>query len=92
MKAANNIQMIRTPSYGGQGNRIPNEVVGATMDGLTPIQAWREHLGLTQAVVAQRLGISQVLYAKYEKTLRPRTSTISRIAVALGISKEQLDF
>jgi len=92
MKAANNIQMIRTPSYGGQGNGIPNEVVGATMDGLTPIQAWREHLGLTQAVVAQRLGVSQGLYAKYEKTLRPRTSTISRIAVALGISKEQLDF
>ncbi|QNB07615.1 helix-turn-helix domain-containing protein [Herbaspirillum frisingense] len=108
MNAPTDIQMIKGPDgnpafvvlpyaefmslYGKERNLIPNEVVGATVDGTTPIRAWREYLGLTQDAVAQRMGISQPTYAKHEKSLRPRASTIARIAVALGITREQLDF
>ena len=37
---------------------IPHEVVSATVDGASPMKAWREYLGLTQASVAERLGVS----------------------------------
>ena len=40
---------------------IPHEVVSATVDGATPVRAWREYLRLTQAEVAERLGIAVVL-------------------------------
>jgi len=33
---------------------IPHEVVSATVDGATPLRAWREYLGLTQVEVANR--------------------------------------
>jgi predicted transcriptional regulator len=92
MHTTANIQMIQPPLERGKLNRIPNEVVGATVRGMTPIQAWREHLGLTREVMAQRLGIPQSVYAKYEMSLKPRISTVSRIAAALGITKEQLHF
>ena len=45
---------------------IPHEVVSATVDGVSPMKAWREYLGLTQASVAERLGVSQAAYAQTE--------------------------
>ena len=39
---------------------IPNAVVNKVINkDMTPIRAWREHLGLTQTEVARRLGVSQ---------------------------------
>jgi len=71
---------------------IPHEVVSATVDGATPVRAWREHLRLTQAEVAERLGIAQSSYAKQEASETLRRSSIEKIATALGITFEQLDF
>ncbi len=71
---------------------IPHEVVSATVDGASPMKAWREHLGLTQAEVASRLGISQAAYAQTEAAKRPRKATKARVAAALRIALEQLDF
>ena len=71
---------------------IPNDVVSATVDGTTPMKAWREHLRLTQAEVAGRLGVSQAGYAQMEGAARPRNGTLVRVADALGITLEQLDF
>lgn len=71
---------------------IPHEVVSATVDGATPVRAWREHLRLTQAEVAERLGIAQSSYAKQEASDSLRRSSIEKIAAALGITFEQLDF
>ncbi len=71
---------------------IPHEVVSATVDGASPMRAWREHLRLTQADVAAKLGVSQAAYAQTEAAARPRKSTIARVAAALGIGVEQLDF
>ncbi|HEX7682313.1 MAG TPA: helix-turn-helix transcriptional regulator [Trinickia sp.] len=71
---------------------IPHEVVSRTVDGATPLRAWREHLGLTQAQVAKRLGISQSAYAQQERSEHLRKSTREKIASALGIRESQLDF
>lgn len=71
---------------------IPHEVVSATVDGASPMKAWREYLGLTQADVAARLGISQAAYAQTEAAQRPRMSTKERVAAALSISIEQIDY
>lgn len=70
---------------------VPNNVVGKVVNqGMTPIRAWREHLGLTQVDVAQRLGISQSAYAQQEAKENARKSTRKKIANALGIEPEQL--
>lgn len=78
--------------YARRNDLIPNEVVGATVEGASPMKAWREHLRLTQSEVADRLGVSQSAYAQTETATRPRKTTLSRVAEALGISLEQLDF
>ena len=71
---------------------VPHEVVSASVDGDSMIKAWREHLGFTQQVLADRIGISQPTLAKLEKTdANPRKSTLKRIADALGIKPSQLD-
>jgi len=57
---------------------------------MTPIRAWREHLGLLQAIVAQRLGISQSAYAQQEAKDTARKSTREKIARAFQIDPEQL--
>jgi transcriptional regulator with XRE-family HTH domain len=71
---------------------IPHDVVSRTVDGATPLRAWREYLGLTQANVAIALGISQSAYAQQENSERLRKSSRVKIAAALGISDKQLDF
>ena len=70
---------------------IPNAVVNKVINkDMTPIRAWREHLGLTQTEVARRLGISQSAYAQQEAKESVRKSTREKIAKALGITPEQL--
>jgi DNA-binding XRE family transcriptional regulator len=70
---------------------IPNAVVDKVINqDMTPIRAWREHLGLTQTEVAHRLGISQSAYAQQEAKEPARKATREKIAQALGIAAEQL--
>ena len=70
---------------------IPNAVVNKVIHkDMTPIRAWREHLGLTQTEVARRLGVSQSAFAQQEAKESVRKSTREKIAKALGISPEQL--
>jgi len=71
---------------------VPDAVVGLMVkEGLTPIGAWRRHLGLTQTQVATKLDISQAAYAQQEAARRPRKATREKIAVAMGIPVELLD-
>lgn len=108
MNARTNIQIINGPDGNpafvvipyqeyiasqaqGEG-LIPHAVISSTIDGVTPVRAWREHLGLTQAELAARIGISQSAYAQQENSERLRKSSMERIAIALGITPEQLDF
>lgn len=72
---------------------VPSEVVDLMFDhDYRPIRAWREYLGLTQAEVAKRLGISQSAYSQHEKADKLRPATLEKIATALGINVAQLDF
>ncbi|QCP49654.1 helix-turn-helix transcriptional regulator [Trinickia violacea] len=108
MNAPTNIQIINGPDgnpafvvipyadyvaeHGAERGMIPHAVVCRTVDGATPVRAWREHLGLTQAELANRLGITQSAYAQQEASERLRKSSREKIAVALGIKPCQLDF
>ncbi len=70
---------------------VPNEVVNLSFErGLTPMAAWREHFGLTQAEVASRIGISQGAYAQMERVKRPRKETLKKVASAMDLDVEQL--
>jgi len=71
---------------------IPHEVVKATLLGDTSIiRAWREYFDLTQQELAQRASMSQPMLARLEKAdSKPRTTTLKKLAAALGISVAQL--
>lgn len=72
----------------------PHEVMRlAVKNDWSMIRAWREHLGLTQTEMARRLDIRQPSYAAMEAPdAKPKKITKDRIAAAMGISLEQLDF
>ncbi len=75
------------------GDLIPDAVAQLVFnEHMTGAKAWRTHLGLTQQVVADRLGITQGAYAQLEASGRPRRSSRERIAKALGIRPGQLNF
>ena len=73
---------------------VPHAVVNLVFDnGWSPVRAWREYLGLTQAAVAERLGVSQAAFAQQEAPgKRLRKTTLTKIARALDLTLEQLDF
>ena len=58
---------------------------------MSAARAWREHLGLTQQAVAERLGVSQSAYAQQEASSHLRKSSREKIAAALGIDAELLE-
>jgi transcriptional regulator with XRE-family HTH domain len=71
---------------------VPNEVVGYMVkESLSPAAAWRKHLGLSQAQVAERIGITQSAYAQQEQAASPRKQTREKIAAALGIAPDLWD-
>ena len=70
---------------------VPNDVVNLAFErGSSAMAAWREHLGLTQAEVAGRIGISQAAYAQMERVKQPRRATLEKVSEALGLEVEQL--
>jgi DNA-binding XRE family transcriptional regulator len=76
-----------------QENLVPNEVVNLTFDhDWSPMRSWREHLGLTQAEVAARANMTQGAYAQMENSTKPRRASLKKIAKAMGLTVEQLDF
>jgi DNA-binding XRE family transcriptional regulator len=70
---------------------VPNDVVNFAFErGASPMAAWREHLGLTQAEVAGRMGVSQAAYAQMERAKLPRKVTLEKVAASMGLEAEQL--
>ena len=70
---------------------IPHEVVEKiVLDETSPIQAWREYLNLTQAEVAEKMGISQAAYSQMETAKKNRKATLQKIAEAMNIDYLQL--
>ena len=72
---------------------VPDEVVNlACKRGVSPMAAWREHFSLTQAEIAARIGIAQAAYAQMARAKQPRTTTLGKVAAAMGIEVEQLQW
>lgn len=72
---------------------VPNEVVHRVFErGLSPMAAWREHLGLTQASIAKKIGITQAAYAQMERAKKPRKVTLLKVARAMGLKQDQLSW
>jgi transcriptional regulator with XRE-family HTH domain len=74
-----------------EGDSIPHKVVGLTVKkGYPLVRAWREYLKLTQAEVADRMGISQAALSQMEAGgKRLRKATLEKPAAAMGIRVEQ---
>ncbi|MFQ1019446.1 helix-turn-helix domain-containing protein [Gilliamella sp. CG13] len=72
---------------------VPSEVVNMVFDNnYSPAQAWRKYLNLSQVDVANRIGISKSAYSQYYKIQKLRKSMRIKIAEALQIKPELLDF
>ena len=56
------------------------------------MRSWREHLGLTQTEVAKRANMTQGAYAQMENSTKPRRASMKKIATAMGLTVEQLNF
>ena len=71
---------------------IPHAVVGLTIKkDMTLRRAWREYLGLTQAEVADKAGISQSALSQMESgESKLRRATRIKLATAMGLIAEQL--
>ena len=70
---------------------VPVDVGDAvSLEGATPLKAWRNHKRLTQEEMAERMGVTRSLYAQMEKSERPRKGTLEKARAALGIKLAQL--
>lgn len=71
---------------------IPHEVVGLVIKhGYNLIKAWRVHLGLTQKTVSKKAGITQAALSQMERSEQEkRTATLEKLALAMGLSVDQL--
>ena len=55
------------------------------------VKAWRTYLGLTQKNVAKMANISQSALSQMEKNNNElRSATLEKLAIAMGLSVEQL--
>jgi DNA-binding XRE family transcriptional regulator len=63
----------------------------ANLEDKSLVRAWREYKGLSQADIAERMGISRPAYAQLEaKGANLRAATVHRLALALDVQWEQL--
>jgi DNA-binding XRE family transcriptional regulator len=70
---------------------IPFEVVQAELAGAHPVAAWRKYRGMTQARLANEIGIDRGYLAQIERSGRAGTpETLAKIARALGCLVEDL--
>jgi hypothetical protein len=73
-------EQFRRMKGGFTRGTVPNEVVNLSFErGASPMAAWREHLGITQAA-----------YAQMERAKQPRKATLEKVAEAMGLELEQL--
>lgn len=65
---------------------VPREVEWLLEDGLSPIRAWREHLGVSREELGRRLAVSPAAVSQLEaRSARPRAATLKKVGAALDI-------
>ncbi len=73
------------------GSRIPHEVAILVMSGMSPLAAFRNHLGISLRGLSQKTGISRSYLSEIERGRKSgSTATISRIAEELGTNIDTL--
>ncbi len=74
-------------------NNVPHDVAMSVLtENISAIKAWRQYKKYTQSALAKKLDITQAALAQLENKPGPlRESTLTRVAKALGIKREQLD-
>jgi len=73
---------------------IPHAVaMRIAMDGVHPVRAWREHLGVTQTEVAAKALMQQSALARIEaaKGSKPGKKTLKRLATVMDLNLAQID-
>ena len=71
--------------------QTPSEVTWLLREGVSPIKAWREHLGVTKEELGRRLSVSPAAVTQLEaRSARPRGATLKKVAAVLGINWELL--
>lgn len=72
--------------------RYPAPVADAILAGMTPLRAWREHRGISQADLARLAGVTATALSKIESAKRiGRPGTRRAIASALDVPVSALD-
>ncbi|ODT62738.1 MAG: transcriptional regulator [Nitrosomonadales bacterium SCN 54-20] len=85
------IALYKAAKEADDGARIPAEVLHPILDGIHPIQAWRNYRGLTVQALAEKAGISKAFLSQIENRKRVGTIKIlSSIASALEVSVDLL--
>jgi DNA-binding XRE family transcriptional regulator len=70
---------------------LPAAVVRALASGVTPLKAWREGRGLTQAALSRRAGLSRAYLAQIEAGARePSLAVLRRLAAVLELLADDL--
>lgn len=69
---------------------VPAKIVYAILSGENPVRLWREHRGLAQQMLAEQVGISNAYLSQIESGARSGDPVLEKIAVALGVSAEDL--
>ncbi|MEO5338761.1 MAG: helix-turn-helix transcriptional regulator [Magnetospirillum sp. WYHS-4] len=65
---------------------FPAKVVDAILEGTSPVKAFRQHRGLTQAVLAKKAGITPLYLSQIETGRRTGSlETLRALAKALGL-------
>ena len=73
------------------GVRVPHEVALDIMRGKGPIQAFRNHQGITLRELSERTGLASGYISEIERGLKPGSaSALARIAGALGTTIDVL--
>jgi DNA-binding XRE family transcriptional regulator len=75
-----------------EGDAVPHQVVDLHIEHeMSYIRAWREYLGMTQAEVAEKAGMSQAALSQMEAGgKRLRRTTLEKLAKAMGLNVSQL--
>lgn len=75
----------------GEEELIPAEMVDALLEGENPIRVWRQHRGLTQAELAEKVGISDPYLSQLETGRRKGSpEVLLNVASALDLSLDDI--
>jgi len=75
----------------GEEDTIPAVVVDSLLAGEAPIRVWREHRGLSAAMLSEMTGVTPAHISKLETGKgEPSLALLRKLALALGVDPDSL--